>query len=155
MLCPGFEECLVLRGKPMPDFTQEKILQMQIGEHVSPGDRADVYINVDRDVSGEDLARAQEYLRSGGLHDALVEIGATEAWPNILRVRFTRARRQTRAAAVLVPAPILIVGALAAIGIVAFAGVSVTRAVTKSLPLLIVAGTALAGTYIYLNRKGA
>lgn len=135
-------------------FTQEKILQMQIEEHIDPGEVADLYLSLDREVSAEEEQRVQTYLRQQGMSDARVEFGATPACDNVLRIRFTRAGRGVDTSVLpLFSIPLIIIGGLATIGIVAFAGVAVARSITKNLlPLaLIAAGTTLG--FVYLTNR--
>ena len=100
-------------------------VQNYLDEHFTPGERLTMLVGLEQEPSDEELEKLSQALQEGGLHH-VVEMGATPTWPQTLRLVFPKPSRQAHT--LVVPFGVLLVGALAAAGLVAVLGIAVMKA---------------------------
>jgi len=89
-------------------------IDVQLREHFNAGDRVELLVGIDADLTSEQLAQFTSHLRARGMQlTSPVQIGSTEKWPNALRITF---RRPSYEGVGFLPIPVLLFGGLALFG---------------------------------------
>jgi len=66
-------------------------LDIQLREHFNAGDRVEMFLGIDKDVSDSELSTIQQYLTDKGVQlTSPLEFGSVDQWNNAIRMTFTR-----------------------------------------------------------------
>lgn len=95
-----------------------------VGEQFTGSRTLDLIVGLTAPMTDSQVAALQTELRSRGLAGATVQSGQTDEWPHAVLIRFSR---PTGASAAVIALPVLIIGALGAVGIVTFLGFKVAE----------------------------
>lgn len=124
-------------------------LQLQMEEHVDPGVPVTVYLyGLDKEVTQADAARLQAFMTDRGIASR-VRFGAYGEHANALELTMGRPSRSVHPNDI--PFVLVMIGGLALIGILAFAGFSIVKAVSDNIVPIIVVGAVV---FIFVAMKG-
>lgn len=128
-------------------------IQAYLDENFNPGSRVELLLQVPEDLSVGQLATIEASLQSV---NAKVAVGSTGEWPNALRIEFTKSSRHDKTK--IIPFAVMLVGALAAAGIVGILGWKLGNSVSTigdaiAKNVVWIAGIAAVGLVVYMNKR--
>jgi len=100
--------------------TDLEALDYHLVEFFAPGERVQVILGVDNDVSDEQLASISGQLSNLGLNVKMVQIGSTPEWPYAVQMVFNRPPRSRGIA--LIPLALAVKESFSRAGVTNFSG---------------------------------
>ena len=133
-------------SKTLTEGTDPKTLDTAFMEYFSPGQRAEVLLELPRILIEDEVVIVGDYLVDNGLD--VHSIGMRR--DNRLRLVVTRPPRPKGAA--VAPMTVVLIAALGVLGIAGFVSWEIANAISENiLPLMLIGGT-LIGLYIYSEK---